>query len=84
MNKELKEDFMLYVTKKYGAKGRRSIRFAGRIDELDILLGMKDATDFDEEDKKFLSQAQLDDLEGLSNKLKDMKASMERDIKEYI
>ena len=72
MNKVLIEDFTQYMTKKYGAKGRRSIRFADRIDVLDILLGVKSATDFDEDDKKFLSQEQLDELERLSNRLKNI------------
>lgn len=84
MNKLLTDDFIHYMTKKYGAKGRRSIRFADRIDVLDILLGVKDATDFDEEDKKFLSQAQLDELEKLSNRLLDTKADMERDMKGHV
>jgi hypothetical protein len=84
MSKVLKENFVQYMTEKYGAKGRRSIRFADRLDEVDILLGGKDATDFDEEDKKFLSQEQLDELERLGNKLKDMKANMERDMRKYI
>jgi hypothetical protein len=84
MNNVLTEDFVKYMTEKYGAKGRRSIRFADRIDRLDILLGVKDATDFDEEDKKFLSQEQLDELERLSNRLKDMRTDAERDMKEYV
>lgn len=84
MNNVLTEDFTQYMTEKYGAKGRRSIRFAGRIDRLDILLGVKDATDFDDEDKKFLSQEQLDELERLGNRIRDMKADVERDMKEYI
>jgi hypothetical protein len=84
MNKVLTEDFMQYITKKYGAKGRRSIRFADRIDELDILLGVKDSIDFDEDDKKFLSQTQLDELEKLSNRLLDTKTEIERSIKGHI
>ena len=72
MNNVLTEDFTQYITEKYGAKGRRSIRFADRIDRLDILLGVKDATDFNEEDKKFLSQEQLDELERLGNRLRNM------------
>ena len=84
MNKVLTEDFVQYMTKKYGAKGRRSIRFADRMDELDILLGVKDSTDFDEDDKKFLSNVQLDELEKLSNRLLESKTDMERDMKGYI
>jgi hypothetical protein len=84
MNKVLTEDFVQYMTKKYGAKGRRSIRFADRINELDILLGVKDSTDFDEDDKKFLSREQLDELEKLSNRLLDTKTAIERDMKGYI
>lgn len=84
MNKVLTEDFAQYMTEKYGAKGRRSIRFADRIDRLDILLGVKNATDFNEDDKKFLSQEQLDELERLSNRLRDVMADMERDTKKYI
>jgi hypothetical protein len=84
MSNVLKEDFVQYMTKKYGAKGRRSIRFADRVDEVDILLGVKDATDFDEEDKKFLSQEQLDEIERLGNKLKGMREDMERDMRKYI
>jgi len=45
---------------------------------------VKDATDFDEEDKKFLSQEQLDEIERLDNKLKDMREDMERDMRKYI
>ncbi len=84
MNKVLAEDFVQYMTKKYGAKGRRSIRFADRIDELDILLGVKESTDFDEDDKKFLSHVQLNELEKLSNRLLDTKTDMERDMKGHI
>ena len=84
MNNVLTTDFTQYMTEKYGAKGRRSIRFADRIDRLDILLGVKDATDFNDEDKKFLSQYQLDELEKLSSRLRDMKTDMERDTKKYM
>lgn len=72
MNKELKDDFREYMMEKYGAKGRRSIRFTSRLDELDILLGVKNAPDFDEDDKKFLNKEQLEELEKLSNKLRGM------------
>lgn len=84
MHKVLTEDFVQYMTKKYGAKGRRSIRFADRIDELDILLGVKDSTDFDLDDKRFLNREQLDELERLGNRLKDSKADVERDMKLHI
>lgn len=84
MSKVLTDDFVLYMTEKYGAKGRRSIRFAGRIDKLDVLLGVKSSTDLDDDDKKFLSHEQLDELERLSNRLKDTTADMERDNKKYI
>ncbi len=69
MSKQLHKDFEQYMSDKYGAKGRRSIRFSGRLDELDILLGVKDAQDFDDDDKKFLNDAQLEELEKLSNKV---------------
>jgi hypothetical protein len=65
MSKELKEGFVQYMNEKYGAKGRRSIKFAGRLNELDILLGVKDASEFDEDDKKFLNKEQLEELEKL-------------------
>jgi hypothetical protein len=84
MNKVLTDDFVQYMTEKYGAKGRRAIRFADRIDVLDILLGVKNSTDFDEDDKKFLSQEQLDELERLGNRLKDSNVCMERDKKKNI
>lgn len=70
MNKELKEDFRQYVAEKYGAKGKRSIRFSSRLDELDILLGIKDAPDFNDDDKKFLNKEQLEELEKLRLKYK--------------
>ena len=80
MSKSLNDKFREYMSSRYGAKGRRSIMYAGRIDELDILLGVKDATDFDDEDKKFLSQGQLDELEKLSNNLIKARKDMEEDI----
>jgi len=84
VNKELKDDFREYMSKKYGAKGRRSIRFCDRLDELDILLGVKGAPDFDEKDKKFLNQGQLEELEKLSNRLKSMRKDIEIDMRKYI
>lgn len=84
MNKELKDDFREYMTRKYGAKGRRSIRFTGRLDELDILLGVKDAPEFDEDDKKFLNQEQLEELEKLSNKTKSIREDVEIDMRKYV
>jgi hypothetical protein len=84
MDKVLTDDFVQYITKKYGPKGRRSIRFADRIDELDILLGVKNSIDFDEDDKKFLNQAQLNELEKLSNRLMNTRPDMERDMKGYM
>lgn len=80
VSKELNDDFREYVSEKYGAKGRRSIRFCSRLDELDILLGVKDAPDFDENDKKFLNQEQLEELENLSNRIKSMREDVEIDI----
>lgn len=64
-NNRLKEKFIRYVSEKYGAKGRRSIRFSGRSVELDILLGIKDAQDIDDEDKKYLDSGQLEELRKL-------------------
>jgi hypothetical protein len=84
MNKVLTEEFVQYMTRKYGAKGRRSIRFADRINELDILLGVKNSIDLDDEDKKFLSQEQLGELERLGNRLRDTNLDIERDMKKYI
>jgi len=84
VSKELKDDFREYISERYGAKGRRSIRFCDRLDELDILLGVKDAPDFDEKDKKFLNQEQLEELEKLSNRLKGMRKDMEIDIRKDI
>lgn len=80
MNKILKENFAQYMSVKYGAKGRRSIRFCDRFDELDILLGVKDAQDFDEDDKKFLNKGQLEELEKLGKRSKDAN----RDTENYI
>lgn len=72
MNKEeTKKDFNRYIIEKYGAKGRRAIRFSSRLNELDILLGVKSASKLDEEDKKYLSKEQLEELEKL--KIKELK-----------
>ncbi len=77
MSRILSDNFRQYVSTRYGAKGRRSIRFSSRQDELEILLGVRDAPDFDDEDKQFLSSGQLEELEKLSNKAKDAKRHSE-------
>lgn len=72
-NKIRLEEFCEYISKKYGAKGRRAIRFSSRIDEFDILLGLKIASKFDEEDKSYLSDKQLEELEKFIKKEDDSK-----------
>jgi len=57
--------FNEYILKKYKEKGRRAIRFSQGVDELDILLGIKKALKFDDEDKKYLIESQLKELEKL-------------------
>ncbi len=79
MNKGITEDFMRYMSERYGAKGRRSIRFSGRSNELDILLGMKNAQDMDDEDKKYLDNDQLEEL----GKLIDRSRYKKEDIEIY-
>ncbi len=78
MGKMLSDEFKEYMSRRYGAKGRRSIRFCCRPSELDILLGVRDAPDFDDEDKKYLNNEQLDELGKLSRKSKDAKVYMEK------
>ena len=73
MSRTLTDDFREYMSDRYGAKGRRSIRYSGRIDELDILLGVRDAQDFDDKDKKFLNKGQLEELEKLSKKFSQLR-----------
>lgn len=65
------EEFYQYITRKYGAKGRRAIRFSSRSDELDTLLGVKYASKFDEEDMSYLDDEQLRELEKLIKKEED-------------
>lgn len=67
------KEFYDYVSKKYGAKGRRAIRFSSRYDEFDILLGLKNASKFDEEDRSYLSEKQLEELEKFIKKEDDSK-----------
>lgn len=55
--------FNEYILKKYKVKGKRAIRFSEGLDELDILLGIKKALKFDDEDKKYLTESQLKELE---------------------
>lgn len=55
--------FNEYILKKYKEKGKRAIRFSEGLDELDILLGIKKALKFDDEDKKYLIESQLKELE---------------------
>ena len=62
------DDFSKFISDRYGAKGRRSIMFAPRLGELDILLGIKDVSQIDEEDKKYLDDEQLKELERLKEK----------------
>lgn len=80
MSKTLKDDFIQYMSDRYGAKGRRSIRYCSRTDELDILLGIKDAPDFDDKDKKFLNSAQMEELKKLSNNAIRARKDMEKDV----
>lgn len=63
-----RDNFNQYMSGKYGAKGRRSIRFASRLDELDILLGVKDISEIDEEDIEYLSEKQLEELEKMKER----------------
>ncbi len=72
-NKIRFKEFYEYISKKYGAKGRRAIRFSARIDRFEILLGLKNASKFDEEDKSHLSGKQLEELEKFIKKEDDSK-----------
>ena len=54
--------FNEYILKRYREKGARAIRFSEGSDELDILLGIKKTSKFDEEDKKHLTEGQLKEL----------------------
>lgn len=55
-------DFDAYILKRYREKGARAIKFSKGLDELDILLGIKKSSKFDDEDKKHLTEGQLKEL----------------------
>ena len=57
--------FNQYILKKYKEKGARAIKFSQGLDELDILLGIKRSSKFDDEDKKYLPEGQLKELSRL-------------------
>ncbi len=54
--------FNQYILKRYREKGARAIKFSQGLDELDILLGIKKSSKFDDEDKKHLTEGQLKEL----------------------
>ncbi len=54
--------FNEYILKKYKEKGIRAVRYSEGIDELDILLGIKKSSKFDDEDKKYLTEEQIKEL----------------------
>lgn len=54
--------FNEYILKKYREKGSKALRFSEGLDELDILLGIKKSSRFDDEDKKHLTEGQLREL----------------------
>ncbi len=57
--------FNEYLAKKYKMKGIRALKFSEGLDELDMLLGIKRSIDFDDQDKKYLDEEQLKELEKL-------------------
>lgn len=57
--------FNEYILKRYREKGARAIKFSQGVDELDILLGIKKSSKFDDEDKKYLTEGQLKELVNL-------------------
>jgi hypothetical protein len=54
--------FNQYILKRYREKGARILKLSQGLDELDILLGIKESSKFDNEDKKYLTEGQLKDL----------------------
>ena len=54
--------FNEYILKRYREQGSRALRFSEGLDELDILLGIKKSSKFDDEDKKHLTEGQLKEL----------------------
>ena len=54
--------FNEYILKRYREIGARAIKFSQGLDELDILLGIKRSSKFDDEDKKHLTEGQLKEL----------------------
>lgn len=54
--------FNEYILKRYREKGARALKFSEGLDELDILLGIKKSSKFDEEDKKHLTEGQIKEL----------------------
>jgi hypothetical protein len=54
--------FNQYILKRYREKGIIAIKSSQGLDELDILLGIKTSSKFDDEDKKYLSEGQLKEL----------------------
>lgn len=63
--RKMLKNFNEYILKRYKEKGRRAIRFSEGLDELDILLGIKKSSRFDDEDKKYLTEGQLKELDKL-------------------
>lgn len=57
--------FNEYILKRYKEKGKRAIHSSEGLDELDTLLAIKKASKFDDEDKKYLFEGQLKELERL-------------------
>jgi len=61
--------FNEYILKKYGNKGKRDLDMYVGLDEFDILLGIKDLEELDEDDKKFLNGLQLQRVENGNRRL---------------
>jgi hypothetical protein len=56
-----------YILSRYKEKGKMAIESSQGLDELDTLLAIKKASKFDDEDKKYLYENQLKELERLKH-----------------